>query len=280
MGVGACAVSAAALTYWVRMSSSSQRLGRSPARGERQRVVALTFDYGPNEPYTSQLADFFVDRGVHATFFQVGLNVKAFPDATRRLLADGHEIGNHSWSHRFTRCLRDCVMADGSSAPRTFRRRSRGSGPRSIGRPGCGVHRDCSGPSGTKDSLLSRGSSRTNSSRSRSLPHGPPVGRWGVRLRGRSWIFHDGYDIRGGDHTQTIRAVKLTVDGLRDGRVRVRHGARAPGAGVNAYLPGRGAHIPRRGAWKGAARRCTRRAGGRTTGRGGACAGVGRAATR
>ena len=61
--------------------------------------VSLTFDDGPNEPFTSRIADILREYGVKATFFVIGSNCKRFPDALRRLTADGHEMGNHTWTH-------------------------------------------------------------------------------------------------------------------------------------------------------------------------------------
>ena len=61
--------------------------------------VALTFDDGPG-PYTDQLLDVLRDSGVRATFFVLGSSIERQPDALRRTAAEGHEIGNHTWSHR------------------------------------------------------------------------------------------------------------------------------------------------------------------------------------
>jgi peptidoglycan/xylan/chitin deacetylase (PgdA/CDA1 family) len=68
-------------------------------RGGR-RTISLTFDDGPNEPFTGRILDILKLCGVKATFFVVGANVERFPEATRRLVAEGHEIGNHAYSHR------------------------------------------------------------------------------------------------------------------------------------------------------------------------------------
>ncbi|WP_219462577.1 polysaccharide deacetylase family protein [Nonomuraea rhizosphaerae] len=64
------------------------------------KCVALTFDDGPGD-YTDGLLDLLRDRGVRATFFVVGQMVAADKGGhcTRRIVAEGHEIGNHSWSH-------------------------------------------------------------------------------------------------------------------------------------------------------------------------------------
>ncbi len=65
--------------------------------------IALTFDDGPSATETPRLLDMLARRKIHATFFVVGRNVVKKPEIVRREVAEGHEIGNHSWSHaRFT----------------------------------------------------------------------------------------------------------------------------------------------------------------------------------
>lgn len=66
---------------------------------ENFRVVALTFDDGPQEPYTSQVLDILKSLQVRSTFFLVGQQVKKFPDLARRIAIEGHVIGNHSFDH-------------------------------------------------------------------------------------------------------------------------------------------------------------------------------------
>ncbi len=61
--------------------------------------VALTFDDGPAKASTPQLLDILAKKGVKVTFFLVGENVKANPEIVKRELAEGHELGNHSWNH-------------------------------------------------------------------------------------------------------------------------------------------------------------------------------------
>ena len=64
-----------------------------------QPVVAMTFDDGPHETLTPQLLDILAARGIPATFYVVGRRVRMYPQLTQRMAAEGHEIGNHSWSH-------------------------------------------------------------------------------------------------------------------------------------------------------------------------------------
>ena len=61
--------------------------------------IAMTFDDGPHPALTPQLLDMLKTRGSKATFFLIGESAAAHPDIVRRIAAEGHEIGNHSWSH-------------------------------------------------------------------------------------------------------------------------------------------------------------------------------------
>lgn len=63
-------------------------------------VVALTYDDGPNPPYTDKLIDVLNQLGVKATFFTVGENLEAHTQTVQKLIAHKHEIGNHSYSHQ------------------------------------------------------------------------------------------------------------------------------------------------------------------------------------
>ncbi len=62
--------------------------------------VALTFDDGPSPIYTPQILDVLREKGVKATFFLVGKHVEKYPDVAKRIVDEGHEIGNHTYSHR------------------------------------------------------------------------------------------------------------------------------------------------------------------------------------
>lgn len=64
-----------------------------------RRFVALTFDDGPHPELTPRLLDILRQNGVRATFYVIGRNVEMYPEIARRIVAEGHEIANHSWSH-------------------------------------------------------------------------------------------------------------------------------------------------------------------------------------
>lgn len=61
--------------------------------------IALTFDDGPHATLTPKLLDLLAAHHMRATFFVVGQNAADHPDILRRAIREGHEIGNHSWSH-------------------------------------------------------------------------------------------------------------------------------------------------------------------------------------
>ena len=65
----------------------------------RQPFLAMTFDDGPHATNTPKLLDILRARNIRATFYVVGQNVKRYPDLLRRIVAEGHEIGNHTVSH-------------------------------------------------------------------------------------------------------------------------------------------------------------------------------------
>lgn len=62
-------------------------------------AVALTFDDGPTERYTSQILDVLRKYDARATFFVLGLQAQAHPQVVRRAVAEGHEVANHGWDH-------------------------------------------------------------------------------------------------------------------------------------------------------------------------------------
>jgi peptidoglycan-N-acetylglucosamine deacetylase len=83
--------------------NSSAPTGLKPATYFKANVdgqyIAMTFDDGPSPETTPRLLDILKQRNIKATFFMIGQNAERNPDIVKRILADGHEIGNHSWTH-------------------------------------------------------------------------------------------------------------------------------------------------------------------------------------
>jgi len=65
----------------------------------QSRTVALTFDDGPDPVWTPRILDVLRRNHVHATFFVVGTGVVAHPELVRRIVADGHQLGIHTFTH-------------------------------------------------------------------------------------------------------------------------------------------------------------------------------------
>jgi peptidoglycan/xylan/chitin deacetylase (PgdA/CDA1 family) len=61
--------------------------------------IAMTFDDGPSPETTPRLLDILKQRNIKATFFMIGQNAERNPAIVKRILSEGHEIGNHSWTH-------------------------------------------------------------------------------------------------------------------------------------------------------------------------------------
>ena len=101
-GAAALALAAAAAVGLreVVNSSTFQLFGDYVARVDtNERVVALTFDDGPDPWHTPRVLAVLDQHHVKATFFMMGRNVERYPEVAREVLRRGHEIGNHSYSH-------------------------------------------------------------------------------------------------------------------------------------------------------------------------------------
>ncbi|HET9986126.1 MAG TPA: polysaccharide deacetylase family protein [Longimicrobiales bacterium] len=101
--VGAAALLALLFGGWrLHRSRTYQLLGEIVPRVETtDSIVALTFDDGPWPPYTDSVLATLARKGVRATFFVIGQGLRDHPEAGRRIVAAGHELGNHSFSHRY-----------------------------------------------------------------------------------------------------------------------------------------------------------------------------------
>ena len=96
-------VGIAGLACWAgyhTMSPTSQLYGRTfIGLGPESRQLALTYDDGPNDPYTWRLLEVLERHQVKATFFLIGQYVQQKPEIARAVVAAGHAIGSHTWSH-------------------------------------------------------------------------------------------------------------------------------------------------------------------------------------
>jgi peptidoglycan/xylan/chitin deacetylase (PgdA/CDA1 family) len=176
--------------------------------GPRGRMVALTFDDGPSA-YTSRILSILREKKARATFFMLGDMVSADPSLARRVLAAGHEIGNHSSSHGMLPGHAD-IRAAGSTI-----RRATGFKP-CLFRP----------PYGALNSTVVRDVSRLRmksvlwnvDTRDWSLPGtGTIVAEASAARAGSIVLMHDG----GGPRGQTVAALPQIIRDLRSRGLRL-----------------------------------------------------------
>jgi len=112
------------------MAPRSQLYGRTVTHGSDPGQTALTYDDGPNDPYTLRLLDVLARHHARATFFLIGRYVRQRPDIARAIQSAGHTIGNHTDTHpnliflspaklrqELDRCRKALEDAIGSPAP-------------------------------------------------------------------------------------------------------------------------------------------------------------------
>jgi peptidoglycan/xylan/chitin deacetylase (PgdA/CDA1 family) len=94
-------------TLWIGANSPTETwFGSQVSHGPRdKREVAITFDDGPNDPNTLEIARVLDAHDAKGTFFTVGKAADARPDIVRALKSDGHLLGNHSYHHDYWRWL-------------------------------------------------------------------------------------------------------------------------------------------------------------------------------
>lgn len=85
--------------------NAAARTAPAAADGQTSRVY-LTFDDGPDAYWTPRILDLLAAARMPATFFMIGQSAKTQAGLVRRVLAEGHGIGNHTWSHRHPLFLR------------------------------------------------------------------------------------------------------------------------------------------------------------------------------
>jgi len=90
-----------AAAFQISKSRTFQFFGEIiPRVNTRQKVVALTFDDGPTPGMTEEALSILNEAGVKATFFVIGVNLERNPEEGRKIVAAGHELGNHTYSHK------------------------------------------------------------------------------------------------------------------------------------------------------------------------------------
>lgn len=182
---------------------------------DTEKLVALTFDDGPNQPYTSQILDVLDIYDSKATFFLIGNNVETYPEVVREIVERGHQVGNHSYTHADLLKLDRQQMAKEIDLTAEIIKSVTGVAPK-VFRP----------PHGFRDPVV------LEQARERNLR----VIQWSVMARdwkkpgaeviadrvvhqvqnGSIILLHDGDGINhGGDRSQSVTATELIIQRLR-----------------------------------------------------------------
>ncbi len=99
LAVVATALATAATLAYATVSPASQLFGPTLIAPAHPNQLALTFDDGPNSTATPHLLDLLAEHSVKATFFLIGRYALSQPHLARRILAEGHALGNHTLTH-------------------------------------------------------------------------------------------------------------------------------------------------------------------------------------
>ena len=91
-------------------AAASPKIVYKAAARNAQKRIAITFDDGPHPRYTPEILDILAKHGAKATFFAVGVNAETYPHIIRRILAEGHELGNHTYNHYHTQKMECDVL--------------------------------------------------------------------------------------------------------------------------------------------------------------------------
>ncbi|WP_313756660.1 polysaccharide deacetylase family protein [Tissierella sp.] len=79
---------------------------------KEEKILALSFDDGPHPKYTLEILDILKQYNVKATFFVLGKHAESYPDIINRQVSEGHEIGNHSYSHINMKKVSDKIIKE------------------------------------------------------------------------------------------------------------------------------------------------------------------------
>lgn len=180
-----------------------------------EKVIALTFDDGPNPPYTTDLLSVLAKHDVKATFFVVGKNLLKFPEISRQIVSAGHTIANHSFSHSYFKYFlqpgfaqevsrtTEVIFSQTGLRPALFRSPWLFRTPWFLGK--------------IKSYGLTPIFGIFSSEREIFQPQAEKIAARALQkiTPGAIIIFHDGFESSGGNREQTVAAVDLLIPKLK-----------------------------------------------------------------
>ncbi|TDC60413.1 hypothetical protein E1200_30505, partial [Actinomadura sp. GC306] len=170
---------------------------------DRVECVSLTFDDGPGE-HTGRLLDTLKAAGVRATFFMLGTMVQEHPDLVRRMVLEGHEVANHTWSHKDLTTLSDAGVRSQIERTQQAVKAAAGVEP-TLMRPPYGATDDQVGRAVGMPQIL--WSVDTMDWRHRSVARNTKLGTT-KPVHGDIVLYHD-------IHKPTVDSIPTVIDGLK-----------------------------------------------------------------
>lgn len=184
---------------------------------EHFKYVAITFDDGPDPVYTDEILDILEEKNVHATFFLIGKNVEQYPDIARRIVNEGHSIGNHTYSHRSLIPLSAAATREEIKKAEEAIRKATGVRT-TLFRPPRGVYSSYARRF-LKDERYTIVLWDVSAMDWVELPPESIVSNVVNHVKpGSIILFHDSGDLvgfKGGDRTNTVRALPVVIDELK-----------------------------------------------------------------
>ena len=203
------------LLYYLFISPTSQVFGYFPYRIKTdEKVVALTFDDGPNSPFTEGILEILKLHNIKATFFVVGKNLERMPGLGRLIVENGHTLGNHSYSHAFHKYLISTSFVSEITKNQVIIEHITGKRP-ALFRPPWLFRQPWLLHTAKTNGLLPVSGAFSNA-----LEVFQPSAEWLTKRvlnkvePGMILIFHDGNNAKNGNRKQTVRTIDLLIPKL------------------------------------------------------------------
>ncbi|WP_337098566.1 polysaccharide deacetylase family protein [Paenibacillus sp. YIM B09110] len=177
----------------------------------KKRLLALTFDDGPDVTYTAQLLQVLAEYGAKATFYMIGSSIEAYSDVAREVHSQGHEIGNHTYNHPHLTKIAPAERKEQLERTDALIKELTGSSPATFRPPYIDFNDDVSEDAADLNySMIGAVNMEAMDWAAPGVDH--IVSKTMEQVRdGGILIFHDGY----GDRSQTVEAVRLLLIDLK-----------------------------------------------------------------
>ena len=204
------------LVYYFSVWSKTQIFGYFPhSIKTKERVICLTFDDGPNPPYTEKLLSILEKHSVKATFFMPAKNIENFPQLAKKIIDEGHVVGSHSYSHRFSNNLRSLYFESEITKAQDVIKKVTGKSPALYRPPWLFKHPWLLKNLKSHNLIPVSGFFASNWEIWHASAEIIVKDALRTVVPGRILIFHDGFDTKGGRRDGSVDAIDLLIPELK-----------------------------------------------------------------